>query len=957
MSNTNFDTGISVLQKSSDPKTIQKALGWIRKEVDWPKNKNNVVRLRDRGCLKQITAIILNTTHRNCIDLALSILGNCLMERTCTTEVITQHNIMSVLNQLLKKHPKEDSINGRTFRIIGNMCQHREQWSTILIDKKPFIVSHLVDIVKKASRDELDEGERISEATIVTSIRALRELLNCHTITALVMQFGALKAIGALFIKYCLKWQQDEQNKKVLLDIVRVIQEYSKFNLYHAILEMQKTERGNSLVYLSSVVILAPRRIVKIVMNYLRSCQLQSELPITEICGEFMQVLEKHSIVKEFNGHYSEYLKCLCYLLDHPANRNATRCGQAIPLLMKVLKEFEELSDNNVAESCILLINALNKFKHDDQLLLLQLEQGIIQILIDKLTWIVGPPEVLNLKHASERKRKYIFGLSGLRTPEYNKRKLLHDETLKECSPSSSDDDADVFDQFLINIRCRSSCSSSDSETAVSWSEPSSSPTRSLVNESDSDNYSPVCSEADDTEFFHSPHDNDDAPVSELEELFDNDFEDKLLSDDKIKSILTSLKNKLCLEAIKLLKSFIKLQPPQPQLANVDLLMQLTKCGINRQFDVINIICDIVKCHQHLIPIIRTDYIKTLTDIEATPHDSCTKCSLHSYFSSTILRKFSNTAECGAGKGYLARMLLKGDTEAKENIVMVLPYIIGNASTLARLMLKYKGLDVLMKLFQENNEQNNRRCIKVLNKIASNQLLVNTRKFSKRPNWPKLTPNSYKLPVNCEAVMTLKFDNGALIKADRDFLVTISPFFDTMLNGNFMESGQSEIHLSEVEPKNFSYMLYLLKNMDNTEVEVDLDLETLLDVIMLSDRYLIKDLCLFLTASVEQFHISSDTVPIIYKWSIEFGASAADSLRLQCVAYALMATDVDQCERYALFQSLFNLGYTERFVRDIESLLTSYLHTSDCNQILRDVNPSKRYLEGRMRDNLLKDYV
>lgn len=193
MSNSSLEGAIAVVQQQHVPRGILKALITIRSAVEWPKHKQNISRLRESGCLKQITAILSNAPQRQCIDLALSILGNCLMDRTCTIEVVscfftlpshqvivtswlqmTQHNILSVLNQLLKKHPKEDSINGRTFRVIGNICQHREQWATIVIDKKPFIITHLVDMVTKASRDELPEGEKISEATITTALRALR---------------------------------------------------------------------------------------------------------------------------------------------------------------------------------------------------------------------------------------------------------------------------------------------------------------------------------------------------------------------------------------------------------------------------------------------------------------------------------------------------------------------------------------------------------------------------------------------------------------------------------------------------------------------------------------------------------------------------------------------------------------------------------------------------------------
>lgn len=77
---------------------------------------------------------------------------------------------------------------------------------------------------------------------IFITIIICREMLNCHTVMALVKQFGALKAIGALFIKYSLQWQENKQNEKMLLDIVRVIQEYSRFRYYHSIIEVGRSQ-------------------------------------------------------------------------------------------------------------------------------------------------------------------------------------------------------------------------------------------------------------------------------------------------------------------------------------------------------------------------------------------------------------------------------------------------------------------------------------------------------------------------------------------------------------------------------------------------------------------------------------------------------------------------------------------------------------------------------------------
>lgn len=89
MSNSSLEGAIAVVQQQRVPRGILKALITIRSSVEWPKHKQNISRLRESGCLKQITAILSNAPQRQCIDLALSILGNCLMDRPCTVEVVS----------------------------------------------------------------------------------------------------------------------------------------------------------------------------------------------------------------------------------------------------------------------------------------------------------------------------------------------------------------------------------------------------------------------------------------------------------------------------------------------------------------------------------------------------------------------------------------------------------------------------------------------------------------------------------------------------------------------------------------------------------------------------------------------------------------------------------------------------------------------------------------------------
>lgn len=172
MSENKFDAVLHALGKPQDHKSLLKILVAIRKEVEWPKNKDNITKLRTTGCLKKLVAV-LQSQKKNILDTTLSILGNCVMDKSCTRDVVGVYNILSPLNQLLKCS-KEDSIIGRVFRIIGNICQHRDQWSNIIIDRKPQIVTHIVEFIQKVSKDELPAEEKVSEATILMAVRALR---------------------------------------------------------------------------------------------------------------------------------------------------------------------------------------------------------------------------------------------------------------------------------------------------------------------------------------------------------------------------------------------------------------------------------------------------------------------------------------------------------------------------------------------------------------------------------------------------------------------------------------------------------------------------------------------------------------------------------------------------------------------------------------------------------------
>lgn len=87
MSEINFDEALNALSKPQDSKTLLNILIIIRKEVDWPKHKEQIMKLRQKGCIRQFLKML--NMNRNIIDICLSILGNCVMDKGCARDAVS----------------------------------------------------------------------------------------------------------------------------------------------------------------------------------------------------------------------------------------------------------------------------------------------------------------------------------------------------------------------------------------------------------------------------------------------------------------------------------------------------------------------------------------------------------------------------------------------------------------------------------------------------------------------------------------------------------------------------------------------------------------------------------------------------------------------------------------------------------------------------------------------------
>lgn len=242
-------------------------------------------------------------------------------------------------------------------------------------------------------------------------------------------------------------------------------------------------------------------------------------------------------------------------------------------------------------------------------------------------------------------------------------------------------------------------------------------------------------------------------------------------------------------------------------------------------------------------------------------------------------------------------------------------------------MIDCGGLDTLMQLFQQETTLKERTC-KVLCAMATKNLkIANPKDVTLNLGKRKLIIlDKYNLEKDCTDIVTFKLDDGTSLKADRELICETSDFFSRLLKGHFKESNEDEVTLHNVESTSFECLLQLLRSIDKTsEIEIKLDLETLLNVILLCDRFLMPELCSCLLNSVEKFRISRKTVPVIYKWSLESGTNL---LRIESIAYALVAS-LTVNKRLKMFEELFSLGHSSELFEDIHKLLARYLRSSE----------------------------
>lgn len=240
---------------------------------------------------------------------------------------------------------------------------------------------------------------------------------------------------------------------------------------------------------------------------------------------------------------------------------------------------------------------------------------------------------------------------------------------------------------------------------------------------------------------------------------------------------------------------------------------------------------------------------------------------------------------------------------------------------LLNFMETWSGLNMLINVFVENPELRYKTCT-ALSKLACNIHIDNpvVKYFTK-----KISPltDRYEFNPAGKNIVTIQLDDGSTVTTDRDFLIERADYFKVMLTGAFKESNEEVIRLTNVSNHALQCLFNLLKEeyQKMEPQKLNINLITILEVIVLTDIYLMDGLTDWLTRCVEQYSLKVNTACDIYNWSI---GSGTNFLRVETIAFVLTAKMKDR-KRHQLFENIIECGLLEELKDDVQRLISRYL--------------------------------
>lgn len=583
-------------------------------------------------------------------------------------------------------------------------------------------------------------------------------------------------------------------------------------------------------------------------------------------------------------------INILCLSSENACNRGKLRRSGVFKSLLTIA------NTSSCDKELALLIFAFYQFRFDQLGLDTFLELGFINVLIKVLADLIETKEVDHIKFddpSLDEERK-----------EEQKSKQRKRSTVPQCFNSHSkymryDQGSPSSSSGYGNVQYSPSRSSGYS--------PFNSPSRSYqdCDDSDSDIYSPVCSDNEEqnpkkpdfdilTFLYETSEIGESEKVADESMEIDDEASNLTLKEDEAAETQSeenkAEKSKRSENLPETLKQ-IEADPIQyvlqllwkvsiknsdatafVQPSNLLTLHKVSKLVQRPNGKIFQILDNILVQTRNFVAILKQDYVFRIHELSRPSYDhpECYSCSKMKAMSKDLLRSYGGVAESGYGRGEFAHFLLTGDDDMKKKIAVNLTYIISCPDILNDMLFKYNAMDIVINTIL-NQESLAAEACDGLTVMANN---LNIQIPSDDEVLHKIIPDDFAedeslLKSDGEQIKFVLKDGETFF--DKDILKKSSDVFNSMLSGDFRESNFNEVRFPDYTVDGMKYFYHIVKmdqagRLKQIAPKVN-DMSVILQAYELSILYIITNIQKPLL-NVIKIVLDETSVLKIFEWSL-----------------------------------------------------------------------------------------
>ncbi|XP_014488960.1 PREDICTED: armadillo repeat-containing protein 5-like [Dinoponera quadriceps] len=810
---------------------------------------------------------LLRSSNRAIINMCLSILANACISSDAR-EKVQGSNIGDNIIHIMKNHTLDSKVHCRACRLVGNLSECK--WHAEALYNGG-VIEPLTTFLKLQTNRQ----------TYLTAIRAIRNIWSFYEGSReKILQLQAVRLIAQLFV------MAEDKKYTELMDVCLkamctflVTQDkIADFVRCSAQMEADKDKQGYKALILCCI--RGNNLAIKCLCNLCQSTGCRLVLGTLGV-AELLITITRNGSAGD-GELFRKVVVTLCLFCQESVHRMKMKTAGGLEVFVMLLKQ------PKFAKYHPILLDALTQFAYCDNSIVTLTKHGLLEVLMAKLTDSVADTTVMETSE-----------LSPISSSNGSNKRCYGSTPCRKYSRISEG----RYSRYYTMHRFDGD-SSPGSSTSVSSSPPSTPPLLyydfKMETDNGDDNYSPVYS---DTEWG-----DDEEPDEEADSL--KSCKSLTIDADNLRDSEKAIKGVLCASTALLLLYRVSLLPqPIYRLADpMTIKSLLIYISRTKNEKAITILIRIVRNAAYFMPLLKQGFV---FDVQGVPEWG--EYIFH-------LRK---VAETGGAFGQLSSVLLRGEERHKLLFAVSIPFLIVHSRiTLKSLLHNHGGLQMILRLLSEPSHELHERAIwsicrlaaalqirpEAVDKsgpatVASSVLFL--REYPRESSHPQPSPT-----------VTFELDDGTTVDACRRVLCQRSDAFRAMLEGNFSESGKRRVRLRNASRDGLNTLILAASGIPYTHRSI----ESLLDAVLLADKFLMPDLSDALTDS-SVAKLSHENFSRAWWWA---KTNACHELRSCCVKTFLTAS-MTNGQTVQAFRDFSATAAFDEFLAEIREIIMDLL--------------------------------